>query len=58
MAADYIFCAEKPVDFPLPGTLKVINYYDAWKQNHGQRKMFPIFDDKNIWMISIIKSQD
>lgn len=29
MAVDYIFCRE-PVDYPLPGTLKVILEYDKW----------------------------
>ena len=38
MAADYIFCANKTIDFALPGTLKIINYYNAWKQNQDQGK--------------------
>ena len=44
MGADYIFCANTSVDFALPGTLKIINYYDAWKQAADKEKCFPIFD--------------
>lgn len=57
MAADYIFCANKPVDFELPGTLKVINYYNAWKQNQHKEKAFPIFDEQKYIDDSIMKSQ-
>jgi (E)-4-hydroxy-3-methylbut-2-enyl-diphosphate synthase len=46
MAADYIFCANTPVDFALPGTLKIINYYDAWKQAADKEKCFPLFDEQ------------
>jgi (E)-4-hydroxy-3-methylbut-2-enyl-diphosphate synthase len=56
MAADYIFCANKPVDFELPGTLKVINYYDAWKQTEYKEKAFPIFDGQKYMDDSIMKS--
>jgi (E)-4-hydroxy-3-methylbut-2-enyl-diphosphate synthase len=57
MAADYIFCAHKPVDFAFPGTLKVINYYDAWKQNQYKEKAFPVFDEENYLHDNIMKSQ-
>ncbi|MEO6135593.1 MAG: (E)-4-hydroxy-3-methylbut-2-enyl-diphosphate synthase [Ginsengibacter sp.] len=46
MAADFIFCGNTTVDFALPGTLKVINNYEAWKQSENKRKCFPIFDEK------------
>ena len=45
MAADYIFTADKMLDFNLPGTLKVITYYDAWITAPDKEKYFPIFDD-------------
>ena len=57
MAADYIFCADKTVDFALPGTLKIINYYNCWKQNQYEEKAFPIFDGQEYLDDSIIKSQ-
>ena len=56
-AADYIFCADKPVDFALPGTLKVINYYNAWEQNQYKEQAFPIFDDRKYLDDTIVKSQ-
>ncbi|MGI8951232.1 MAG: (E)-4-hydroxy-3-methylbut-2-enyl-diphosphate synthase [Chitinophagaceae bacterium] len=43
-AADYVFIANKPIDFALPGTLKVICYYDAWMKAIDKTKYFPIFD--------------
>jgi (E)-4-hydroxy-3-methylbut-2-enyl-diphosphate synthase len=57
MAADYIFCSDKPVDFELPGTLKVINYYDTWKLNQYKEKAFPIFDEGKYMDDNIMKSQ-
>jgi len=57
MAADYIFCGNTPVDFELPGTLKVINYYNAWKQNQYKQKAFPIFDEQKYMDDAIMKSQ-
>ncbi len=46
MAADYIFTVDKILDFALPGTLKVITYYDAWITAIDKEKYFPIFDLK------------
>jgi (E)-4-hydroxy-3-methylbut-2-enyl-diphosphate synthase len=46
MAADYIFCGPSPIAFPLPGTLKVINYYERWVQAEDKEKTFPIFDEQ------------
>ena len=43
-AADYIFTADKLLDFALPGTLKVIVYSRAW-QASDKTKYFPIFED-------------
>jgi len=57
MAADYIFCANTPVDFALPGTLKIINYYDTWKQAPDKEQCSPIFDEKKYLDETILKSQ-
>lgn len=57
MAADYIFCANKNIDFALPGTLRIINYYDAWKQTIDKEKYVPIFDEQKYLDDTIIKSQ-
>ena len=46
VAADYIFCADTIVDFPLPGSLKVINSYDTWKQA-DKESCSPIFNEQN-----------
>ncbi|MEP6927527.1 MAG: (E)-4-hydroxy-3-methylbut-2-enyl-diphosphate synthase [Ginsengibacter sp.] len=57
MAADYIFCANTIVDFALPATLKVINYYDAWKQFSDKEKCIPIFNEQQYSDDTILKSQ-
>ncbi|RYY90482.1 MAG: 4-hydroxy-3-methylbut-2-en-1-yl diphosphate synthase, partial [Chitinophagaceae bacterium] len=53
-AADYIFTGHLPLLFPLPGTLKVIQYPAAWEETvargaiegeHAIEKYFPIYDD-------------
>lgn len=48
-AADFIFTANHPPGFRLPGTLKVILYPDAWQshleENPGDDMCFPIFQD-------------
>lgn len=55
MAADYIFTADKMLDFALPGTLKVITYYDAWLAAPDKEKYFPIFDGEQ-YLNTTIKS--
>jgi (E)-4-hydroxy-3-methylbut-2-enyl-diphosphate synthase len=57
MAADYIFCADKNVDFALPGTLCIINNYNTWKDAADKEKSIPIFDEKQYLDNEIIKSQ-
>lgn len=57
MAADYIFCGDKNIDFALPGTLRIINYYDAWKQSPDKEKCVPIFDEQKYLDDTIIKSE-
>ncbi len=42
-AADYIFC-NAPLDFELPGTLKVILYHDEWLAAPDKSTYVPIFE--------------
>jgi len=56
MAADYLFTAEQQLDFSLPGTLKVITYYDTWLASADKEKYFPIFDEVQYIDSSIAKS--
>ncbi len=43
VAADYIFTADKVIDFALPGTLKIICFYNTWIASADKEKYFPIF---------------
>lgn len=56
MAADYIFCADIIIDFPLPGTLGVINDYRTWKQVEENENFFPLFDEHSFTDDTIKKS--
>ena len=58
MAADYIFCANTNIDFPLPGGLRIINYYDAWKQIGDKEACVPIFEGQQYLDEAILKSHD
>jgi (E)-4-hydroxy-3-methylbut-2-enyl-diphosphate synthase len=58
MAADYIFCANNNIDFALPGTLRIINYYDTWKESADKEKCVPIFDDQKYLDNTTVKSQN
>ena len=42
-AADYIYTAGKIIDFPLPGTLKVICDYKTWLTVADNEKYFPLY---------------
>ena len=42
-AADYIFCKEPPA-FELPGTVKVILYYEDWLNCADKTKCVPLLD--------------
>jgi (E)-4-hydroxy-3-methylbut-2-enyl-diphosphate synthase len=57
MAADYIFCANKNIDFALPGTLRIINYYDAWRKVTDKEKYVLILDELKYLDDTIIKSK-
>lgn len=54
-AADYIFC-NHPLDFDLPGTLKVILYQQAWLSASDKLKYVPILDGDQYLNDSIEKS--
>jgi len=43
-AADYIFTVNKEIDFALPGTLRVIQYYTAWLNTKDKINHYPILD--------------
>ncbi len=43
-ACDYVFVGDKPVDFELPGTLRVIHNYKTWANN--KEKSYPFLDVK------------
>jgi (E)-4-hydroxy-3-methylbut-2-enyl-diphosphate synthase len=46
-AADYIYIADKKLDFHLPGTLNIICNYERWKSIVGNReKYFPLYFGK------------
>ncbi|MDQ6756257.1 MAG: (E)-4-hydroxy-3-methylbut-2-enyl-diphosphate synthase [Bacteroidota bacterium] len=55
-AADYIFTADKQIDFALPGTLKVICYYKTWLSSIDKEKYLPIFDEEQYLNDNIAKS--
>jgi (E)-4-hydroxy-3-methylbut-2-enyl-diphosphate synthase len=55
-AADYLFTAEQHLDFSLPGTLKVICYYNAWIASADKEKYVPIFDEVQYLDDNIAKS--
>jgi len=56
LAADYIFTGNIILDFELPGTLKIICYYNTWCIATDKEKYFPIFDDKQYLDNTIKKS--
>lgn len=54
-AADYIFC-NQPLDFDLPGTLKVILYHQPWLSAVDKDKYVPILDAVQYLDDAVIKS--
>lgn len=46
-AADYVYTGGQLLNFPLPGTLKVIVHPDTWKQTNDHSTYFPIFDSES-----------
>jgi (E)-4-hydroxy-3-methylbut-2-enyl-diphosphate synthase len=43
-AADYLYTANKSVDFPLPGTISVICNYKYWVSNQQAERHYPLFE--------------
>lgn len=43
MAADYIFIGENSVDFPIPGTLGLIENFSVWKNHEEQERITALF---------------
>ncbi len=43
-AADYIFTGNQELDFALPGTVKVLQYHNAWVNTADKEKYVPLFD--------------
>lgn len=56
VAADYLFTGEQKINFELPGTLKIICYYNTWLSSENKEKYFPIFDEVQYLQQDIIKS--
>ena len=42
-AADYIYTADKMINFSLPGTVKVICNYKTWISDPGKEQHFPLY---------------
>ena len=45
LAADYIFTGNQLIDFPLPGTIKIIVYPATWELAADKTTYYPIFED-------------
>ena len=45
-AADYIYTAGKLINFPLPGTLKIICDYSTWQKAADKQAYFPLYQGK------------
>lgn len=46
-AADFIYTADKNIEFALPGTLKQISDYKTWLQAGSASDRYPLFDANN-----------
>lgn len=60
-AADFLYLGKKTLNFHLPGTLRVLNDYDAWKNNADKDASIPVFGlnnygkDKGAALLNILK---
>ena len=54
-AADYIFC-NTAIDFELPGTLKVLLFYNEWLNAKDKEKYVPLFDAPQYLEKDLVKS--
>ncbi len=43
-AADFVFCGDRDISFPLPGTLKLIYPYHSWTGKQNDPKCFPLLN--------------
>ncbi|MFI5156438.1 MAG: (E)-4-hydroxy-3-methylbut-2-enyl-diphosphate synthase [Chitinophagales bacterium] len=56
-AADLIYTGSQIIDFPLPGTLKVICNYNVWLSVDDKEKYYPLFQGKEYMMAGEISGQ-
>jgi (E)-4-hydroxy-3-methylbut-2-enyl-diphosphate synthase len=56
-AADYLYTADKLLDFALPGTLKVICNYKVWLTAADKSKYFPLYTVEE-YLSDVTKSQE
>ena len=54
MAADYVFCADKKIDFPLPGTVKIITTSNSYTQLEDKEKYIPLFNEQQYFNTSVM----
>lgn len=57
MAADYIFTGNQLLEFPLPGTVKVIVFPAAWQLAVDKSTYFPLFEDSGYVSAESISEQ-
>ncbi len=50
-AADYVYTVDKTIDFPLPGTLKVLCDYTVWRKVKDKTKYFPVLSAREYMSI-------
>ncbi|MCX6209180.1 MAG: (E)-4-hydroxy-3-methylbut-2-enyl-diphosphate synthase, partial [Bacteroidetes bacterium] len=48
-AADFIYTANKIIDFALPGTLKVLVDANTWNENIDTKKYYPLYQSNEIF---------
>ena len=56
MAPDYLFFGNKLLNFDLPGSLKVIQYFSTWKNDPSNPSCFPIFDAQEYLDYFVLRS--
>ncbi len=42
LAPDFIYSGDKTIDFPIPGTLKIITNYAVWQKSNEKEKSYPL----------------
>ena len=56
-ASDYIYTANQPVDFEIPGTLGIIYNYALWKERKSQLQTFPFFNPEEFIHADVVSDQ-